>query len=72
MIKSGLLKKTVRLVKRASRFMREENFSVAEKGSAVNIVTTADTSIQSFLQKHLIALLPGSTFFGEEEQRGQE
>ncbi len=72
MSKSGLLKKTVRLVKRASRFMRDENFSVAEKGSATNIVTTADTSIQSYLQKHLIAMLPGSTFFGEEEQRGQE
>lgn len=67
-MQNSLLKKTVQIAKKASRIMNEVNFSVIEKDSPINIVTSADTAVQAYLQKHLTALLPGSAFLGEEEQ----
>lgn len=64
---NSLFKKTVRIVKKASRIMIGVDFSITEKDSPVNIVTSADTAVQAYLQKHLTAILPGSAFLGEEE-----
>ncbi|MBR1927750.1 MAG: inositol monophosphatase [Bacteroidales bacterium] len=56
------------IVREASAFMnREGHFSVKEKGSIENIVTSADLSVQEFLTERLGKLLPGSGFLCEEE-----
>lgn len=41
-------------------------FTVAEKGTSSNLVTTADTSIQANLKEHLAQILPQAGFLGEE------
>ncbi|MFC2821820.1 MAG: inositol monophosphatase family protein [Spirochaetales bacterium] len=58
------------IVKNAAKLMRTESFSITEKeGKSYNIVTSADVAVQDFLQKELLALLPGSGFLGEENNQ---
>lgn len=52
-------------LREASHYMTDA-FTVDEKESPCNIVTSADLSIQHFLEEALCALLPGSAVFGEE------
>ena len=55
------------IVREASRLMVRKGFSVKEKGTVENIVTTSDFAVQDFLTEKLSALLPGSGFLCEEE-----
>ena len=52
----------VSIVKEASALMVREGFSVKEKGSVENIVTSSDVAVQEFLTGRLAELLPGSGF----------
>lgn len=60
-----LKEKTIALVKEAAQ-ITEAAFQVAEKDSPANIVTSADTAVQAFLEQQLCPLIPGSVLFGEE------
>ena len=55
------------VVRKAATLMVREGFSVKEKGSVENIVTSSDLAVQEFLTEKLSALLPGSGFLCEEE-----
>ena len=55
------------IVREASRLMVREGFSVEEKGTVENIVTSSDLAVQDYLTEKLSALLPGSGFLCEEE-----
>ena len=55
------------IVRKASALMVRDGFSVHDKGSRENIVTTSDVAVQHFLTERLEALLPGSGFLAEEE-----
>lgn len=63
---SKLTKQVILSVKRASCIMKAKSFTVDQKDSPSNIVTSADVGVQRFLQQKLCKLLPGSGFFGEE------
>ena len=62
-----LIDNIVSIVKEASAYMKREGFSVKEKGSIENIVTSSDLAVQEFLTGKLAGLLPGSGFLCEEE-----
>lgn len=55
------------VVREAASLMVRDGFSVKEKGSVENIVTTSDLAVQQFLTSRLSALLPESGFLCEEE-----
>ena len=61
------IEEIVGIVREASALMVREGFSVHDKGSRENIVTTSDVAVQHFLTERLEALLPGSGFLAEEE-----
>ena len=61
------IEQIVAVVREASSLMVREGFSVEEKGSRENIVTSSDVAVQHFLTEGLGALLPGSGFLCEEE-----
>ena len=61
------IEQIVDIVREASSLMVREGFSVQDKGSRENIVTTSDVAVQHFLTEKLGALLPGSGFLCEEE-----
>ena len=61
-----MLKKITEIVRQAAELMKPENIEVEQKGNDSNYVTTADVNVQNFLKEHLLALLPGSSFVGEE------
>ena len=61
------MEEIVGIVREASALMVREGFSVHDKGSRENIVTTSDVAVQHFLTEKLEALLPGSGFLAEEE-----
>ena len=61
------IEQIVAVVREASLLMVREGFSVEEKGSRENIVTSSDVAVQHFLTEKLGALLPGSGFLCEEE-----
>lgn len=55
------------IVREAGRRVREtHSFSVSEKGTKDNLVTSADMETEIFLKERLTALVPGSVFIGEE------
>ncbi len=60
-----LLQQVMDLTKEAAR-LTEQDFVTTEKESHINFVTSADIAVQNFLREKLVALLPGSAFFGEE------
>lgn len=61
-----MLKQITEIVCQAAELMKSENIEVEQKGNDSNYVTTADVNVQNFLKEHLLALLPGSSFVGEE------
>ena len=61
------LEQIAKTVREASRLMVRDGFSVKEKGTLENIVTTSDVAVQDFLTGRLAELLPGSGFLCEEE-----
>lgn len=48
------------------RVRSAHGFSIKDKGSVENIVTSADLENEGFLKERLTAILPGSAFMGEE------
>ena len=62
------LQQVIDIVRLASALMdRTGGFSIHDKGSRENIVTTSDVAVQHFLTERLGTLLPGSGFLCEEE-----
>lgn len=61
-----MLDQIAKIVREASELMKPENIKVEQKGNDSNYVTTADVNVENFLKEHLLALLPGSSFVGEE------
>ena len=57
----------ISIAEEASPLMSREGFSIQEKGSVENIVTTSDIAVQDFLTDRLSKLIPGSGFLCEEE-----
>lgn len=68
---SDLLQSVETLARKASLLMKKD-FKVIEKDGVDNIVTENDLAIENFLKKELVALLEGSTFFGEEGDERKE
>ena len=59
---------TIDIARRAGEIMLDSSDpEVMNKGTKDNHVTEIDLKVQQFLKKELLALLPGSTFVGEEE-----
>ena len=55
------------IVRESGRRVREAHgFTVEDKGTRENIVTSADVENEMFLRRELLSLVPGSTFMGEE------
>ncbi|MBO5322085.1 MAG: inositol monophosphatase [Clostridia bacterium] len=63
-----ILEKVIKITKESAKFTKGE-FSITEKGSHVNFVTSADLAVQKFLEEKLVELLPNSAFFGEENSK---
>lgn len=61
-----MLTRVTEIVREASKLMKHENIDIEQKGTESNYVTSADVNVQMFLKEHLLALLPGSSFVGEE------
>lgn len=68
-ITKTLLQQVIAIV-RACKPIMTGTFTVAEKGSASNLVTTADTCVQATLKDKLGELLPQAAFLGEESDEG--
>lgn len=49
--------------------MLTDTFQISQKEGFANIVTSSDLAVQEFLKRELAALLPGSGFLCEEEDR---
>ena len=60
----------MRIVRQASRIMYA-SYTMEEKDSPSNIVTSADVGVQKFLEKNLCKLLPKSQLLGEEGDKHQ-
>lgn len=60
-----LLDEVIKITKSAAKFAKGD-FTLEEKDSHVNFVTSSDIAVQKFLEKELVSLLPNSAFFGEE------
>ena len=61
------ISKIIDIVKKASELMTD-NITIEQKGNESNLVTSADINVQHFLEEHLLKLLPGSMFLGEEDE----
>ncbi len=58
------------IVLASAKFTKVDSFSIEEKeGESWNIVTSADVAVQDYLQKELLALIPGAGFQGEENHQ---
>lgn len=56
-----------RIMRESGKRVRSAHgFSIRDKGSVENIVTSADIENERFLKERLTSLLPGSAFMGEE------
>ena len=65
-----LVGKVKEIVLASAQFTKVDSFSVEEKeGESWNIVTSADVAVQDYLQKELLALIPGAGFQGEENHQ---
>ena len=51
-----------------SLMLKYRNAAIHQKEGHFNFVTDADVSVQSFLKKELLALLPGARFLAEEQE----
>lgn len=63
-----MIRKIIKIVKEASKLITE-NITIEQKGNSSNYVTSADINVQRYLEKHLLELIPGSKFLGEEEDK---
>lgn len=61
-----MLDKVIDIVREAGRLMQNRDFTVESKGTISNNVTTADWTVQHFLESRLPLLLENSVFVGEE------
>ncbi|MBR5700059.1 MAG: inositol monophosphatase [Bacteroidales bacterium] len=61
------LEQIIAIVREASSLMVRDGFSITDKGTRENLVTSSDLAVQHFLTERLAALLPGSGFLCEEE-----
>ena len=57
----------ISIVREASSLMVRDGFSITDKGTRENLVTSSDLAVQHFLTERLGKLLPGSGFLCEEE-----
>ena len=65
-----LVEQVKEIVLASAQFTKVDSFSVEEKeGESWNIVTSADVAVQDYLQKELLALIPGAGFQGEENHQ---
>ncbi|MDE5655406.1 MAG: hypothetical protein K2I46_07365 [Clostridia bacterium] len=55
-----LEKKVIIVAKDASRLMKRRNFTIEQKSTLVNIVTSCDIDVQQYLCKELKKLMPSS------------
>ena len=62
-----MIERITAIVREASALMTRGGFSIQEKGTVENIVTSSDVAVQAFLTEKLAQLLPGSGFLCEEE-----
>lgn len=70
-----MLTKIADLVRRAGEIVlaaRDVAAHTHEKGGAADLVTEYDVAVEEFLKKELLALLPGSVFYGEEEEENAD
>lgn len=63
-----MIHQIIDIVKEASSLMKKRYTNVEEKGTSSNCVTDADINVQIYLTEKLLALLPGSTVVGEEDE----
>lgn len=63
------IEKLIEIVEECSRLMVGHDFETIEKDGCANIVTSLDVAVQTALKERLAALLPGSGFLCEEEDR---
>lgn len=63
-----MLRRVIDIVKEASKLMMMD-FVVEQKGNESNYVTSADVNVQHYLEEHLVSLISGSVFLGEEEEK---
>lgn len=56
------------IVRESANLMVREGFSIEEKGTIENIVTSSDLAIQHYLMEKLSTILPGCGFLCEEEE----
>lgn len=63
-----MINKIIEIVKEASKLMVQDT-TVEQKGNDSNYVTSADVNVQHYLEEHLLKLIPGSNFLGEEEDK---
>lgn len=61
-----MLYKIIEIVREAGKILEDKNINITQKGNDSNYVTSADLSVQKFLEKELLQMLPGSVFVGEE------
>jgi len=61
-----MLQQIIDVVKSASALMKYENLEVKVKTVESDFVTSADVAVQEYLQEHLLKVLPGAGFVGEE------
>jgi myo-inositol-1(or 4)-monophosphatase len=62
-----MINKIIEIVREASELMKAD-ITIEQKGNESNYVTSADVNVQRYLESHLLKLIPGSTFLGEEEE----
>ena len=66
----NILSHVIALAEKAGRMMADSRPVISTiKGTKENYATEADEKIQQFLENELLALLPGSSFMGEEQHR---
>lgn len=65
-IQDEMMRKAEAIIRDASAFMMTREFTVKEKSSTADLVTSADLAVQKYLEERLPELLPGSVFYGEE------
>ena len=64
-----MLKKIEAIARHAGEMMlRARDAAVHQKEGHFNFVTDADAAIEAYLKETLLPLIPGSCFFGEEEE----
>ena len=63
-----MINQVIEIVKEASKLMTSD-VTITQKGSHSDFVTSADVNVQHYLEEHLLKLLPGSVFLGEEENK---